>query len=117
MCRLVCACAHPPPHSGRDYGSPQAEGFVDTKLLKHISSGIASLHTNGGRKLPAHSLLSYRECSRDTCFPFLCSPLDLALPALQDPPGTPGPSQMPATTLHPAMCQPPWAGRGRTLLV
>lgn len=50
-------------HAGQDYGFPQAESFVDTKLLEHINSGIASLRTNGGRKPPAHSLLSYKKCS------------------------------------------------------
>lgn len=68
MCTLVHVChthSHTYTHS---YGFPRAEDFVDTKLLKHINSGIASLHTNGGRKLPAHSLLTYRKRSQDTCF-------------------------------------------------
>lgn len=49
---------HTHTHAGHDYAFPQVEDFVDTKLLEHINSGIASLHTDGGHKLPAHSLLS-----------------------------------------------------------
>lgn len=99
----VPACAHThSPTYGQDYGFPQAEGFADTKLPKHINSGIASLHTNGGRKLPAHSLLTYKKCSQDTCFLlWVCH--DPALAASQDPPGTPGPSQvssLPCTQQH-----------------
>lgn len=63
MCIIVSACAQTLTRAGQDYGFPQAEGSVDTKLLKHIISGIASLHTNGCCKLPAHSLLSYKKCS------------------------------------------------------
>ena len=47
------------------------------------------MHSNGGRKHPAHSLMSCKKCSQDTSFLSLGFALDPALGALQDTPSIP----------------------------